>query len=343
MAIREDRAKRGALDSNPFERVVETRRRPRFSVEPLSVAWNAVAFRVTGDRECIACVPRAELTDFLDKLDAGALDSSIERFLAEPPSGRVLRAASQTSTTGLFDELSSPGAIVPSERVPGRGPLGIGGGGGRPIEARREKSRRRGRMPNRAVLAIGAAVVAVVAVAAVAVASGGDDKKVVTTAAPAPTLLAPTTTLLAPMTTLSPNAVVANQLTGTWTVTRTVTASNNPRTVAGSTSDVLYTITANCAATPCTVHVVAPGVGGSVLEGDLAFAGDHYEGALSGTSPCTSDTTGELLSTSPNNGTMSLSPTGPQQFIGTLDTVLGASQGCAPNRTTSFDLAGQRA
>lgn len=340
MASRKDLVER-ALDSNPFERVVATRQRPRFSIEPLSVAWNAVAFRVSGDRECVACVPRVELPDFLDKLDAGALDAPIERFLAQPPSGRVLRAVSQTGSTGLFDELSSPDAIVPSERLPGRAPLGMGGGGGRPTEARRNKNRKGRRGPSRAVLAAGAAVVAVVVVAAVALASSGGDGSqkvaVATTSVPVTTTTAPTTT------TLSPSAVVANQLTGTWTVTRTVTASNNPRVAAGSTSEVAYTITSNCAATACAVHVVAPGVGGSVLEGDLAFVGDHYEGALTGTSPCTSDATGELLSTSPNNGTMSLSPTGPQQFIGVLETVLGASEGCAPNRVTSFDLAGQRA
>jgi hypothetical protein len=126
-------------------------------------------------------------------------------------------------------------------------------------------------------------------------------------------------------------------------VTRTVTASNNPRVVLGSANIVTYTITSNCTTTPCTVHLDAPGLGGSSLQGDLTFVGDHYEGALTGSSPCTSDTTGALLSTSPAAGTASLSPTSPQQFIGVLGVVLGASEGCSENRTSSFDLAGQRA
>ena len=339
MKTADDLVKRTARDSNPFERVVQTRRRPRFSIEPVSVAWNAVAFRVSGDRECIACVPRVELPDFLDKLDAGALDAPIEHFLAQPAAGRVLRAASQTGSTGLFDELSSPDAIVPSERIPGRGPLGLGGGGGRPGEARRNKNRK-ARGPKRVVLAVGA-VVALVVVAGVAVAaSGGGDGKKVAVVAPAPL----TTTTTAPTTTtLSPDALVAKALTGTWTVTRTATTSNNPRVVAGSTNVVTYTITSTCTATPCTVHLSAPGIGGSLLEGDLAFVGDHYEGALTGHSPCISDSTGEQLSDSPASGTISLSSTGANQFIGVLDVELGASTGCTAGRTTSLDLAGQRA
>jgi len=161
-------------EPNPFERIVSSRRRPHFAVEPAAVAWNAVAFRVWGEREAIACVPRAELTDFLDKLDAGALDEQINRFLESPPADRVLRVASQAERTGMFDEMASPGAIVPAERVPGRPrPFGFGRDGGSPVDARRRK-RRGGRVP-RLLVAV-AVVVAVVATGAIAIASRSASK-----------------------------------------------------------------------------------------------------------------------------------------------------------------------
>src|SRR5438874_856208 len=108
-----------------FGCVTETRRRPGFTVEPVSIAWNAVAFEVHGQRTAIVCAPRGTLDDFLVKLDDGRLDGAINAFLASPPRGRVLRSEDQTRKPGLFDELASPAAIAPSERVPGRPPLGL--------------------------------------------------------------------------------------------------------------------------------------------------------------------------------------------------------------------------
>ena len=148
----------GPYAETAFGRAVHRRTRPRYSVEPLSIAWEAIAFRVRGDRDAVACIPRSLLADFLDELDSGHLDAAIERFLASPPRGRVLRASSQTSDAALFDEMASPGAIAPPERVTG---LGIGGrGGGSPRRARRNKHRRSGR---RALLVASAALVAIAA------------------------------------------------------------------------------------------------------------------------------------------------------------------------------------
>ena len=165
----------GSYEGNPFEGVVRPRQRPGYRVEPISIAWDAVAFRLRGGRDGIACIPRAALAQFFEDLDGGRLDEQISRFLASPPQGRVLQASDQTGSPGLFDELGSPGAIVPPERVPGRGVLG-GAGGGTPADSRRNKNRR-ARGPKRGLIAAGV-VVAVLAVGGVAVlATQGGSKK----------------------------------------------------------------------------------------------------------------------------------------------------------------------
>lgn len=325
-------------ETSPFERVVVVRRRPSFVIEPLSVAWDAVLFTVRGERECVACVPRAELDGFLHDLERGALDEPISRFLAAPPSGRVLQAASQAGTTGLFDALAEKDAAVPAERTPGRSPR-FGGGGSSPVDARRDKSRR-GRFPRKALVAAGA-VVAVLIVAGVAVAAGGGGGGSKPVAAP--TTTASTTTTTAPTTTtLGADGLLANRLVGTWTVTRTVTASTNPVQPVGGVTIVQWIITSNCTVSPCTLHVEAQGALGASQTSELAFSTDNFEGTVTGVSPCT-DSAGNVLSTSTISGTMSLSPDAPNTFIGIMDLAISDGAGCATGRTTSFDLAGQKA
>lgn len=166
------------IEQDAFARAYGTRNRPGFSIEPEVIAWEAVAFRVRGERDAIVCAPRASLHEFIDRLDDGALDDAINAFLASPPCGRVLRASDQTQRPGLFDELASRAAVTSDERLPAAPGLGLGtfGGGGSPVDARRNKDRRpdRPRIPRRVL--VGGAVATVAAVAAVAVvASGGDD------------------------------------------------------------------------------------------------------------------------------------------------------------------------
>jgi hypothetical protein len=170
---------------NPFDRVVESHRRPGYTVKPLAITWDAVAFELDGERVAVACIPRSALTGFFEDLDAGLLDSPIREFLTSPPSGRVLRATDQTTDPGLFDELASPGAIVPPERVPGR-PRPLGRGGGTPTGERPNKRARKPR-PRRLLVAA-AVVVGVVVVGAIALAAtqGGDTKPTVV-AGPSPT------------------------------------------------------------------------------------------------------------------------------------------------------------
>jgi hypothetical protein len=164
------------IEANPFERVVESRTRPGYSVEPASIAWHAVAFKLRGPREGIACIPRAALDQFLTDLDAGRLDDAIHGFLASPASGRVLRAADQTSSPGLFDELASIDAIAPDERRPGRpGRRGRGGGGGATGDRTQKRSRRPPRRALRALLAVGGLIAAAVIVVAVVVVVAQED------------------------------------------------------------------------------------------------------------------------------------------------------------------------
>ncbi|MEY2449083.1 MAG: hypothetical protein QOH79_2559, partial [Acidimicrobiaceae bacterium] len=179
---------------NPFDQVTTTHHRPRFVVEPAVIGWDAVAFKLRGERDGVACIPRRALAGFFSDLNQGKLDKPIERFLASPASGRVLSASGQTSEPGLFDELASAGAIAAPERGPGR-LRGFGRGGGTPADARRNK---RSRRPRRVPVTAAVAVVAVVAAAAAVFAvtrDRGDDSKVVT--APAATTPAAVTNTIA--------------------------------------------------------------------------------------------------------------------------------------------------
>ena len=193
---------RVANEGNPFEGVIAVQPRPRFVVEPAVIAWDGVAFRLRGNREGIANVPRRALAGFLADLDAGKLDRTIERFLAARASGRVLSASGPKSEPGLFDEMASPSAIAPAERGPAR-LRGMGRGGGTPADARRDKgsSRRPRRFPvSAAAVAVVAAIV--VAAAAVALTRGGDDDNEVSATGPAvtaPTTGPPTSETAAPL------------------------------------------------------------------------------------------------------------------------------------------------
>ena len=257
----------GRWPDNAFEAVAGSRIRPGYRVEPISIAWDAVAFELRGERDGVACIPRVALEQFLDDLDAGRLDAQISAFLSSPPQGRVLRASDQTTTPGLFDELASPGAIVPPERVPGRGALG-GIGGGTPAEARRNKNRRPPR-PRRLLVA-GGVVVAVVAAGAVALASrGGDDKKVSVAAVAAPTTTTTTTTVPLPF-------------HGAFNTTYTVTFVNPGSTLSGPIPQVgdVTTSTAaiDCDATTCTITSPETRFDKGFLKIDLLYTLDHFEG-----------------------------------------------------------------
>jgi hypothetical protein len=329
-----------SFDPNPFERVGRARCRPRFTVEPVAIGWDAVVFSLVGERNAIACIPRRSLDVFLDDLDAERLDEPIGHFLASPPSGRVLQAADQTRVPGLFDEVSSTEAIAPPERKPGRPPR-FGARSGGPPGDRRSKSRRPPRRPRRALVAAGI-LVAVLVAAGVALASRGTNNK---TAVPvAATSTSTTTSTVAPTT--QPDPAIA--LTGNWAVTRAVTDSDNPSLPVGSNSDVVYLITAICNAGPCGLHVEAPGILGAVERADLTRTGDAFAGAITGSAPCGGINGTAQTGTTGITGTITLSLTTPfgqpPGLAGQLHIDEATSSGaCNPATTsTTFTLAGHK-
>jgi hypothetical protein len=261
----------GADRDNAFGEVVRPRVRPGYRVEPASIAWDAVVFDLRGERDGIVCIPRPALPEFLADLDAGRLDEQIGRFLASTPEGRVLRASDQTGSPGLFDEMASPGAIVPPERVPGRGVLGRAGGG-TPADARRNKNRRTPR-PRRLLVA-GAVVVAVVAAGAIALAArGGDETKAtVVAAAVSASSTSSTTTTTIPL-----------PFHGTFTTTYTVTVVNAGSTLSGPVPQVgdVSTSTAvlDCDLTTCTITSPETRFDKGFLQIDLIYTLDHFEGS----------------------------------------------------------------
>jgi hypothetical protein len=273
-----------ARPENAFEDVVRPRVRPRYRVEPVSIAWDAVVFAVRGTRDGVACIPRSALAQFVADLDAGRLDEQIAGFLASAPQGRVLQSSDQTGSPGLFDELASPGSIVPPERVPGRGLLG-GSGGSTPADARRNKNRRAPRA--RRFLVAGGVIVAVVAAGAVALAArGGDEKTTSVAVGPAETSTTATTATTVPL-----------PFKGTFNSTYTVTAVNaGPSLVGGARVGNVTTSTAvvECDLVTCTFTAPSPVFDQGFFGLTFTRTGDHFEGTRSDGGGAFADTCGAI-------------------------------------------------
>ena len=257
-----------ALEAGSFERAHRDHRRPRYSLEPTAVTWDAVVFRLHGERAAYACVPRRSLAAFFAELDSGALDATIEAFLASAPSGRILRAADGSSTPGLFDELASPDAIVPPERRPGR-PAPFGRGGGTPTGDRPDKRARQPRPRRLAIAGAAVAVAAVVVVGAIALASGGDDSSTVTVGAPASTTTTTTSTTTA---TTAPTVTDLTAIVGEYRVTQVYAGCGS---IDSTIADAPLPVTADFATGIITVGV-AKAVG--PLEGTSFRAPIEYQG-----------------------------------------------------------------
>jgi hypothetical protein len=180
----------------------------------------------------------------------------------------VLQAADQTGTPGLFDELASPGAIVPPERVPGRGIVGSAGGGS-PADDRRNKNRRSPR-PRRLLVA-GAVVVAVVVAGAVALAArGGDETKTSVAVGPESTSTRASTTT-APL-----------PFKGTFNTTYTVTAVNAGPSLGSGGAQVgkvtTSTAVVECDLVTCTFTGPSPVFDQGFLGLTFTRTGDHFDG-----------------------------------------------------------------
>ncbi len=107
-------------DVNPQLR---PRRRPAAKLElaPVMVTWESVIFLLIGKRRrrrAFAAVPRRLLPRFVELLEAGELDGILGNYLQHARGDRVLSSHEQSLSPGLFDRVTSRGALLPSERDP---------------------------------------------------------------------------------------------------------------------------------------------------------------------------------------------------------------------------------
>lgn len=107
-------------------RLLESRPRPGFRVEPVLATWDFALFALSdGSHRAYASVPRPAIADFLGTLDAGSLDGLLAAFLAGPEAGRLLASAEEATKPGLHDGYASARSLLPPERAPaGGGPMG---------------------------------------------------------------------------------------------------------------------------------------------------------------------------------------------------------------------------
>lgn len=93
------------LRPSPFGDVLRPRHRPGFETTPVAATWDFTVLRLRGAaRQAYACVPGAQLGQFLEGLDAGRLDDLLNGFLDADPSGRVLSSHDETRDAGLWDD-----------------------------------------------------------------------------------------------------------------------------------------------------------------------------------------------------------------------------------------------
>lgn len=103
-----------------FGDVLRARSRPAFDLAPVMVTWEtAVVLIVDRDqtRRAFACIPQRCLARFLDALDAGDLDSCVERYLGRPWLRlRRLHRRAQLKRVSLYDRLGRRNRLLPRER-----------------------------------------------------------------------------------------------------------------------------------------------------------------------------------------------------------------------------------
>jgi hypothetical protein len=93
--------------------------RPGYDLAPVMLTWELAVFLIAdepGHRFAFGVVPGRALDGFLSALDGGALDESIVRYLAHPPTARRLTKFRQTARPGLYDQLGLRAALLAPER-----------------------------------------------------------------------------------------------------------------------------------------------------------------------------------------------------------------------------------
>jgi hypothetical protein len=145
--------------------------RPGYTLRPVAATWDFTVFEARGPaRRAYACIPRDSLPGFAASLEEGALDDAIAAYLALSSRRRVLSAAQQTTSPGLYDRMGAPAKLLAPERNPQTGHQesaepGVKRTMARPGKRNRQEQaapRKAGRSVPRAA-AIGAAIAVVLA------------------------------------------------------------------------------------------------------------------------------------------------------------------------------------
>ena len=175
--------------ASPLGGVLDARVRPGYAVRAVIATWTFTVFaleRAERDRPAFCCIPLDVLSDFLDELDAGALDQDLLDFLESAPSGRILDTVGQTSEPGLYDEVGGGHNLLPRERDPISGrPLSGGGSGASGERPGKSRARRMPRPRARWLVVLGVALAVILGAVLIAVAAGGgsDEQRAIGSAA----------------------------------------------------------------------------------------------------------------------------------------------------------------
>lgn len=104
---------------SPYGEILHSRRRCGFDLAPVMATWDTtvlLALAATG-RKIFISVPRDYIHDFVDKLDAGALDEPIAVCLAARGLHPRLRRRSQVLRMGVYRSMAPRARLVAPERA----------------------------------------------------------------------------------------------------------------------------------------------------------------------------------------------------------------------------------
>jgi hypothetical protein len=120
--------------------------RPGYTLRPVAATWDFTVFEASSlARRAYACIPRDSLPGFAAALEEGALDDAIAAYLALSTRRRVLSAAQQTTSPGLYDRMGAPAELLAPERDPQTGHQESGPPGAKRTLARPGKRNRQER------------------------------------------------------------------------------------------------------------------------------------------------------------------------------------------------------
>jgi hypothetical protein len=209
--------------------------RPGYTLRPVAATWDFTVFEASGPaRRAYACIPRDSLPGFAAALEEGALDDAIAAYLTLGTRRRVLSAARQTTSPGLYDKMGAPAGLLAPERDPQTGHQESGNAGAKRTLARPGKRNRQQQeeqaAPRKAArsvpraAAIGAAIALVLA--------GGGVAGAMLTHKPGTAIPTPVTTPSSPVTT--PSSPVTTPSSPVTTPSSPVTTPSTPVTTPSS-------------------------------------------------------------------------------------------------------------